>query len=368
MASDAMAALLERLGIAVEASGDVLTVTPPSFRFDLGIEVDYVEEVARVHGYDAIAPTLPVGRPGVLPTAEGARSITDLKRSFAQRDYFEVVTFSFVGRQLDRDFSGHDDAVALENPIASHLSVMRTSLLGSLVECARFNVARKQDRVRIFEVAGCYAREQNEFRQTERVAGLAYGSALPEQWGDGGRGVDYYDVRGDLEAIIGASRLTFLPGSHPAFHPGQAARVLCDGRPAGWVGALHPRLLQSYELPATAVAFELDAEVIRSRPLPRFEAISRFPPVRRDLAVIVDVAVSAAEVRSEILAVGAPLVADATLFDVYRGKGVPEGRKSLAFRVLLQDTEKTLTDQEVEALIRKIVKNLAQKQGATLRS
>lgn len=368
MASDAMAALLRRLGIDVEPKGQLLVVTPPSFRFDLAIEVDYIEEVARVHGYDAISPTFPIGRPGMLPKPERIRPAMDLKHAFVQRDYFEVVTFSFIDRQIELDFAGGDEAVELENPIASQLSVMRTSLLGSLVECVRFNIARKLDRVRIFEVAACYSRTGAGYAQVERIAGLAFGSALPEQWGDGGRGVDFYDVRGDLEAVLGVSRLSFVAGSHAAFHPGQTARVLFDDRPAGWVGALHPRLLHRYELPATAVAFELDVDTICLRRLPSFEPVSRFPPVRRDLAVIVDIGVSAASVRKDILVSGAPLVAEATLFDVYRGKGVPEGRKSLAFRVLLQDTEKTLTDADVEALIQTIITNLKQKQGATLRT
>lgn len=367
MTSEAMASLLRRLGIGVEPKGELLAVTPPSFRFDLAIEVDYVEEVARVHGYDAIPPKLPIGRSGMLPNSERMRTVADVKRAFAQRDYFEVVTFSFVDRQIETDFSGHAEAVALANPIASHLSVMRTSLLGSLVECVRFNIARKLDRVRIFEVAACYSRAGAEYEQTERIAGIACGSALPEQWGDGGRGVDFYDIRGDLEAVVGARRLSFVAGSHPAFHPGQTAQVVCDGQPAGWIGALHPRLLQQYELPVATVGFELAAGAVCSRAVPKFEPVSRFPLVRRDLAIFVDVGISAADVCNEILASGAPLVVEATLFDVYRGKGVPEGRKSLAFRVLLQDTEKTLTDQEVEALIQQIINNLIKKQGATLR-
>jgi len=367
LSATAIAALLRRLGIEVEEGAGPLTVTPPSFRFDLNIEVDYIEEVARVHGYDNIPAILPAGRPPMLANAERERSIEAIKRALARRDYFEVVTFSFVDRELEEDFAGRTDSVALANPIASQLSVMRTTLLGSLVEAVRFNVARKQDRVRIFEVAACYAREGDGFAQTERIAGIAYGGALPEQWGDGGRPVDFFDVRGDLEAVFGGPRLAFIPEAHPAFHPGQTARILCDGRAAGWVGTLHPRWLQKYELPAMAVGFELDAAVMRAVDLPTYRQISRFPPVRRDLAIVVDNGVPAACIRDEILASGAPFATDATLFDVYRGKGVPEGRKSLAFRVLLQDTEKTFTDQEVEALIRIIIKNLEENQGGSLR-
>lgn len=367
MDASGMAALLGRLGVAVEHVAGALRVTPPSFRFDLNIEEDYVEEVARVHGYDNIPPTLPGGRSPMLASQESLRPVEDLKRAFARRDYFEVVTFSFVDRQLEEDFAGDASAVALANPIASQMSVMRTTLLGSLVECARFNVARKQERVRVFESAACYGRGGDGFVQTERIAGLACGPALPDQWGDGGRAVDFYDVRGDIEAVLGARRLVFEPGAHPAFHPGQTARIVCDGRPAGWIGALHPRWVQKYELGASAVGFELDAAVIRSTELPAFRPVSRFPPVRRDIAVVVGNDVSATVIRAEILASGSPYITDATLFDVYRGRGVPEGRKSLAFRMLLQDTEKTFTDQEVEALVQNVVKNLKEKQGAMLR-
>lgn len=367
MASEAMAALLERLGVGVERLQDRLLVTAPSFRFDLGIEVDYAEEIARVYGYDNIPASLPSGRPSMLASSECEHSIDAIKRAIAGRDYYEVVTYSFVDRELELDFAGRADAVALVNPIASQMSVMRTTLLGSLVESLRFNVARKQERVRLFEVAACYERSGGAFVQSERIAGIAYGSALPEQWGDGGRGVDFYDVRGDLEAVFGPRRLSFVAGEHPAFHPGQCAQILCAGRAAGWVGAVHPRLLQKYELPAATVAFEIDATSVRAADVPVHGRISRFPPVRRDLAVVVDASVRADRIRDEILFSGAPLAIEATLFDVYRGKGVAEGRKSLAFRVLLQDTEKTLTDQEVDALIRKIISNLEQKQGATLR-
>jgi len=367
MSSEAMAELLRRLRIEVEHNAGRLLVTPPSFRFDLNIEVDYIEEVARVHGYDNIPASLPMARAPMLAKAEGERPVHAIKRALAQRDYFEVVTFSFIDPQLEADFAGRSDAVALTNPIASQLAVMRTTLLGSLVEAVRFNVARKQDRVRLFEVAACYERQGDGFAQIQRIAGLAYGAALPEQWGDGGRPVDFFDVRGDLDAVFGDRRLTCVPGKHPAFHPGQTAQLLCDGRAAGWIGALHPRWLQKYELPAAAVGFELEVAAVCEVELSAHHEVSRFPPVRRDLAIVVDNAVAAAHIRDEILRSGAPLATDATLFDVYRGKGVPEGRKSLAFRVLLQDTEKTFTDQEVEALIRKIIKNLEENQGGSLR-
>jgi len=365
--ADSISTLLARFGMQVAPAAGGAMVTPPSFRFDLAIEEDLVEEVARAYGYEHITPTLPRAQTSLLAVREAAASALDLKRALAARDYFEVITFSFVDRQLESDFAGADDPVALANPISNQMSVMRTSLLGSLVECVCFNVARKQDRVRVFEIAGCYLRDGVDLRQVERMAGLSYGAAHPEQWGDSPRDVDFFDVRGDLEAICGPGRLEFLPGEHPAYHPGQSARVHCDGQPVGWIGALHPRLRQRYELPGALVGFELDVAAIVQRALPEYRGLPRVLPVRRDLAVVVDVAVSSESLRASIVASGGSRIAAVVLFDVYTGKGIAEGRKSLAFRVLLQDTEKTLTDAEVEEVMQGIVKVLKEKHDATLR-
>jgi phenylalanyl-tRNA synthetase beta chain len=222
--------------------------------------------------------------------------------------------------------------------------------------------------VRVFEVATCFERTSAGFRQNERLAGLCYGSARPEQWGERSRGVDFFDVRADLEAVIAQENIRFEPSEHPAFHPGQCARVLLGAEPAGWVGALHPAWQQKYELPAASVGFELDLSAIRARSLPVYSPLPRMQPVRRDIALVVDEALSAALIHAAIVDAGKPLVSVVTLFDVYAGEGISKGRKSLAFRVLLQDTEKTLTDAEVDAQMQHIVEVLQQKHGALLRS
>ena len=361
-------AALRRLGLDVVREADGFRVTPPSHRFDLTIEEDLIEEVARVYGYDAIAPSLPGAALPMMPVAEGKLRVQDLKQLLVDRDYFEVINFSFVDRQLEADFAGREDPVALANPIASQMSVMRSTLIGSLVECIRTNVARKQDRVRIFEVAACFERSADGFRQVDRVAGLCIGLAAPEQWGMPKRAIDFFDVRGDLEALLGSHRLRLAAEAHPAFHPGQCARVHIDDRPAGWLGTLHPRWIQKYELPSAPVGFELDIDAIATLPMPRSLPISRFPPVRRDLAFFVDTDVRIEQLIETIYAAGGPLLAEAALFDVYRGAGVPEGKKSLAFRVLLQDTEKTLTDAEVEEVRQRVVSLLQKNHGAALRS
>ncbi len=362
------ATALRRLGLEVAEREGILDAIPPSFRFDLAIEEDLIEEVARIYGYERIAPSLPTASLPMLPLAESKLEVHTLKQMLAARDYFEVVTFSFVDRQLELDFAGREDAVALANPIASQMSVMRSSLIGSLVECTRFNIAHKQDRVRVFEIAGCFMSAAGELCQVERLAGLCYGLAGPEQWGASARPVDFFDVRGDLEALFGPERLSFMAATHPAFHPGQCERVSIDGKPAGWLGALHPRWAQKYEFPSAPVGFELDLVVVSSVPIPRFEPVPRFPPVRRDLALFVDESIPAEALLATMRVAGQPLLSDVVLFDVYRGRGVPEGRKSLAFRVLLQDTEKTLTDAGVDEVIQKLVDILNKKHGSTLRS
>jgi phenylalanyl-tRNA synthetase beta chain len=304
----------------------------------------------------------------MLPVSECVLPTDAIKEALAARDYLEVVTFSFVDRQLETDFAGESNPIALLNPIASQMSVMRSTLLGSLVECVRFNVARKQDRVRVFEIAACFGRADGGFGQTERLAGLCYGSARLEQWGERLRAVDFFDVRSDVEAIAAQDDIRFEPAAHPAFHPGQCARVFVAGTVAGWIGALHPALLQRYELPGATVGFELDLHPIRTRRLPAYRALSRFQFVRRDIALMVDDAVPAQVLQASIFEAGQPLVRLVTLFDMYAGEGVPKGRKSLAFRVLLQDTEKTLTDAEVELQIQRVVMVLQEKHGAVLRS
>lgn len=359
--------MFERLGCRVEEAVDHWHVTPPSYRFDMSIEEDLIEEVARIHGYDDIAATLPRASIPMRAMTESAFSVYELKRLLAAREYFEVVSMSFVDRGLEADFAGEREYVVLANPIASQMSVMRSTLIGSLVENLQFNVARKQDRVRLFEVAACYCKGPTGFVQEERVAGIALGSAYTEQWGLKSRAVDYFDVRADVEAILGTVRATFSPSDHPAFHPGRSATVRVGDGVIGWIGALHPRLVQKYELPSAAVAFELRTAPILKRAVSTYESVSRFPPVRRDLSLVAPDSESAESLRDAIAGAGGPLVTDVVLFDVYRGIGLPDGKKSLAFRVLLQDTEKTLTDVDVEALIREICRVLEQNHNAVLR-
>lgn len=361
-------ALLERLGFACSQAGEVLHAKPPARRFDIAIEEDLIEEIARIHGYDNIPAAAPAARQRMLPAPEARRDAQSIRRLLVARDYQEVVTYSFVDRAWERDFAGNDSPVALANPIASQMSVMRSTLIGSLVNCVVFNANNKQPRVRLFELGRCFERaSDDEKAQPLRIAGVAYGDALEEQWGTPSRAVDFYDVKADVEALLGAGDVVFEPATHAALHPGKCARLIRAGVTIGWVGELHPRLQQKYDLRRAAVAFELDFEQTVGGGLPAYSEISRFPPVRRDLAFVVDERASSHAMLTCLRAAAPPIVSEIEVFDVYRGAGLEKWKKSLAFRVLLQDTRKTLTDAEVECAISQLIQSMQQQFGAKLR-
>lgn len=375
-----IARILGQLRLPFERHADVFSVTPPSYRFDIQIEEDLVEEVARVHGYDNIPTRPPIAMTEMLPLAEERRSLWQLKHILCDREYFEVINYSFVDAAWEADFAGNADPIRLENPIAEQMGVMRSSLIGGLVTTLRHNLARKIDRVRIFESGRAFLRTDavpDERRpdtavagydQPRRIAGLAYGLALDEQWGEKARRVDFFDVKGDVEALIAPQRAEFVKATHPALHPGRSARLELAGRSVGWIGEIHPRWQQRYELAAPAMVFELDLEPLLSLGLPEYREVSRFPAVVRDLAVVVDETAPARVLLAALFSAGPPIVRDVKLFDIYRGTGVEKGRKSLAFRVVMQDTARTLTDVEVDAAMVRLTEILASRYGAKLRS
>ena len=361
-----IAQILSRLGMSYRQEGEEFSVTPPSYRFDIAIEEDLIEEVARVYGYENIQPAPIQARMTILPLDEAQRPLASLRQTMVLRDYQETINYAFVEEEWERDLCGNTTPIALKNPIASQMSVMRSSLLGGLIAALCANLARKQPRVRLFEIGGCFAAEAGTYTQNERLAGLVYGAASSEQWSSPARNVDFYDVKGDVEALFAPRNLTFQAAVHPASHPGRSARILLDGRAIGWIGELHPQWQQQHDLPQAVVWFEVELAALAQGSVPKAKDVSRFPPVRRDIAVLVDDAVPVQTLLDVMRAEKAPHVIDLALFDVYRGKGVEQGKKSLAFRVLLQDTQKTLTDLEIEPSIARLVDAL-QKNGAQLR-
>ncbi len=363
-----IAEMLKRLGLEFGERDGCFEIVPPSYRFDLAIEEDFIEEVARLHGYDNVPENPPRGELRMLPLPETVRPAHTLKILLADRDYQEIVSYAFVNEAWEADLAGNTQPVRLLNPIASHMSVMRSTLFGGLLEALSFNLNRKQERVRLFESGRCFNRAESGYTQPEKIAGLCYGAAKPEQWGEAARAVDFYDVKADVEALCLPARLRFEAAVHPALHPGQSAVIRLGETTVGWIGTLHPQWQQKYALPGAPVLFELDLPPLLRRTVPAFTEVSRFPPVRRDIAVIVDDAVNVQAMLDALYESLPASVADLTLFDVYRGKGVDLGKKSLAFRVLMQDTQKTLTDDETDAVVSSLVQILAAGFGAKLRS
>ena len=354
-----MADILERLACEVARESGELRARAPTWRFDLAIEEDFVEEVARIHGYEHVPAAAPRSSVPMLPLREGRRDRFELRHAAAALGYQEVVNYSFVSEEWERDFAGNDRPVRLANPIASTMSVMRSSLIGGLVQTLRSNLNRGEDRVRVFEIGRCFEGDSaNLAVQPERVAGLAFGTRWPEQWAEKSGHVDFFDAKGDLVALAGARHLDFAAGSHPACHPGRCAAVSLAGEAIGMVGELHPRLQQKYELPEPPVVFELLTEPLLAGDFPRFTGVSRMPVVRRDVAIVIDEKVPAGSILAAVRGLVPAFVREVEVFDQYRGKGVETGKKSLALRIVMQDTDRTLTDSEVEAVMASIREQL----------
>lgn len=362
-----VARLFDQLGFEYKQAAGVFEITPPSYRFDIRIEEDLIEEVARLHGYDNIPATAPQADLRMLPSPEEKLDRSWLRDALAARDYQEIVTYSFVEESWERDLLGNADPILLKNPIASDMSVMRTGLWGGLLDTLVYNLNRKQERVRLFEIGAAYFRDGQGYKEVTRISALAYGDAAPEQWAQPARDVDFFDMKAEVDMLT-QGRASYEAAQHSALHPGQTARVMLDGKPIGWLGKLHPKWQQHYELPKGTILFELDAEQLLSCKLPQYQELPKFPPVRRDLAVIVDEKAPVQAILDTVRNAEIPLLHDVALFDVYRGKGIAEGKKSLAFLVLMQDTQKTLTDVEADKVMAKVLDLIARQHGAELRT
>ena len=362
------ARLLQRLQLSFTGTEGVFNVKPPPYRFDLAIEEDLIEELARVYGYDNIPAAVPRARLSMLPEPETGRTLPQLRQILVGRDYQEVINYSFVDPAWEHELAGNNKPVALKNPLSSQMAVMRSSLFGSLTANLGFNLNRKQTRVRLFEIGCCFEGLGHSVAQQEKLGGLCYGDVLAEQWGAPARDVDFYDVKADIEALFWPRAVRVVSASHPALHPGKSAQICLGDRIAGYLGELHPRWRQKLGLPKPAVLFELEIDVLTDRPLPKAAEISKYPPIRRDIAVVVPENVAVQTILDRIRGEKIPLISEIHLFDVYRGAGVEAGKKSLAFRMLLQDTEKTLTDAEADRTVAKLLSVLESEFGATLRN
>ena len=376
--------IFSRLGLSFTVNDDVFEVEPPSYRFDLAIEEDLIEEVARIYGFERIPDQPPRARAQMRVQPETLRGPHELRARMAALDYQEVINFSFVEEAWERDYAGQDNPIRLLNPIASQLAVMRSSLIGGLVANIAHNMRHRQSRVRVFELGRVFMRNPDVrdgdlsvvgVEQPTRLAAAAWGPALEEQWGEPVRAVDFYDVKSDLVDLLGsnASRLQCVPAVHPALHPGRSARLEFDGKPVGWLGELHPRWVQQAELGQAPVVFEIDVESISRGAMPVLQNLSRQPVVIRDLAVWVDASVTYQDLMqtlSRTIASDANLevVRDIRLFDVWRDKSAENNEKSLAFRFRLQNPEATLDDEAVDACMAALLQALKTHHGARQRA
>ena len=370
-----------RLGLDFSEHEGSLLVRPPSWRFDIKIEEDLIEEVIRVIGYDKLPDTPPVGPITARVRPESRRSTHALRRALAALDYQETIGYSFVETRWENELAGNVDPIRVLNPIAAPLAVMRSSLLGSLVQVLRHNLARKSSRVRVFELGRVFMRDATVVdgsltvagvNQPTRAAGLAYGPSDCMQWGRREQGVDFYDVKADVESLLAPRLAVFAAAEHPALHPGRCASIAVDGRLIGHLGELHPRWRLAYELPTAPMLFELDLEAALDLHMPSFEPVPRQQPVQRDVALVVHEGVAHDALIGSLLQDREGLVRSATLFDIYKpaatATGWALGERSLAVRLELRDDKATLTDDRIDAAVDAAVARAVQAFGARLRA
>jgi phenylalanyl-tRNA synthetase beta chain len=366
-----MGYILERLGMRIDADAGSWQVTPPPWRFDVAIEEDLIEEIARVHGFDRIPETDAATPLAIAALSERHVSPETAADLLVQRGYYEAITYSFVDPALQAVLAPGVSSLALANPISADLAQMRVSLWPGLVRALIENQRRQQPRVRLFEIGRRFELEGETLREVPVIAGLAAGAAMPEQWGAAATAVDFFDVRGDVEALLRATgdpgAFLFEAATHPALHPGQTARVSREGRAIGWIGRLHPDVERRLGLTYSAVVFELETESGLMAVVPRHREISRFPAVRRDLAIVVKEAVAVQRLLETVRCSAGDLLTDVVVFDIYRGRGIDEGFKSVAIGLNLQDVSRTLTDEDTDAVVARVVADLGREHSATIR-
>lgn len=364
--------ILGALGLGVDPTGVGWDVIAPTRRFDIAIEEDLIEEIARIHGYNAIPTTLPGGATRIAAASETVLDEATVRRQMVARDYLEAINYAFVDGELLTKWQATDGGVPLANPLSAELGVMRTMLLPGLVAALGRNTVRQQSRVRLFEIGRTFhaTRAGEAPLETRRIAAVVCGDARSEQWGASSRPVDFHDLKGDLDSLAAAAGadLEYRPAQVAWGHPGRSAEVYREGLGIGWIGEIHPRLRKVLDLDAAAVGFEVDLAALQSRRLPRSGTLSRFPSVRRDLAFVVPEGVSWAALAATVERAAGPSLRDLRLFDRYLGKGVETGCKSLAMGLILQEESRTLTDRDIDQVMAGVVAALRGEHGAEIRS
>lgn len=407
---DEIQAILKSLEMNVETVEEGFKVTIPTFRVDIVIEEDLIEEIARIYGYDRIPSSVPISPFEFTSVSDTKVSVTKIKRTLASRGYSEAITYSFVSPELLQLITGNETALQLSNPISVEMAAMRTSLWPGLIQAVLHNQRRQQTRVRLFELGACFLKTEtldsniktlHQFKdfddssalwqQREMLSGICSGSVFNEQWGiPSNLNVDYFDVKADIEALLTLSNVTinqiknadvnadiknhetdnvihFRSSHHPALHPGQSAQIFRGEKWLGWIGLLHPRIIKALDLQGKPVVFELDFNVLCKREIPKFHELSKYPAIRRDIAIVVEKAVLAETLRSAIVKSAGPLLQEVYVFDVYQGKGIEPGSKSVALGLILQHPSRTLVEAEVNQVVSQVVETLGQLFGAILR-
>jgi phenylalanyl-tRNA synthetase beta chain len=369
LASETIQQMLQALGFDVDVTSDGFRCVAPSWRFDIAIEQDLIEEIARIYGYNNLPTSLPAQALTMAAVPEAETPLMRLKHYLVDQDIQEVVTYSFVDPAMQALLGDGVEGVRLANPIASNLAEMRRSLMPGLVEAVRHNVNRQAPRVRVFETGQCFVSSDDQLDQSERLGIALYGQQAPLHF-SGDRLVDFFDLKGivdSLEIVNGGGSLSWSSGEHPALAPGQTARVSINGQSIGIVGRLHPRLARELDLPKPLFLADLNLSPLLSGQVTAFKAISRYPRVLRDLAVVVDDSIAWQQIVDAVKSLGDSRIQSVELFDVYRGTGVPEGRQSLALSLSLQDPEKTLDDVAIQEMVNQVVRTLGEQTGAELR-
>ena len=366
-----VAAVLNAISDRVEATADGWRVRPPSHRFDIRIEADLVEEVARLRGFDSIAES-PAVAPQIAGHATETRVSNDrLLTAMADAGYREVITYTFVDPAVQRQLFPELPALALANAISADMSEMRVSLWTGLVQAARENLRRQQSRVRFFEIGTKFDLGNGALEEIETLAGITTGARWPEQWASGREALDFYDVKGDLQRLFALTAdgdaIRFETGVLTCLRPGRTARILRGSRPVGWLGEIHPQLARTFNLPANSILFEVETKLgFFANPL-TYKHISRFPTIRRDLAIVVDESVPLAVLRENVTVSASGLLSELRVFDIYRGPGIETGRKSIALGLILQDSSRTLTDVDADAVVTSVVARLRDVLSASIR-
>jgi len=370
LADEQVIDIFQRLGMAVQTQADGWQISPPGFRFDIAIEADLIEEIARIYGYNNLPSSSLLMRSELSTATEAVLDIDRVKDLLVDRGYQEAITYSFVDEDIQKAVAPETDVIRLKNPISSELAVMRTTLWCGLLKAALYNTNRQHNRVRLFESGLCFNKIDGETQQQKMLAGLVLGDAYSEQWGETSRKVDFFDIKADIQALFSLTgcEVQYVSAQQSALHPGQTAEIIAsDGKKIGWLGMLHPNLEKQLEFDTPVFLFELDQNLVLNKQIPVFKALSKYPSVRRDLALIVKEDITASEIINCIKSSAETVLQEVIIFDIYRGKGVEEGSKSIALSLIMQDDTQTLTDSEIDVIVGRLLALLNNEKNAKLR-